>query len=262
MLSGGDEDDTLEGGPGADELTGGQGDDTASYAGSMMGVTVRLHASQAMGGDAEGDTWGDTVTVDYTVPAEDPEDPDVEKEETVPDIVNLKGSAMADILAGDSRDNKIEGGGGNDKLYGGPGGGDDELIGDGGDDMLFGGRGDDTLSGGMGNDTLNGGAGADKHFGGTGSDMIYADVTVGQVAGDSVIDGGEDEDGMDMDTLSFARLVDTSVGASGDTGGVTNAFLLGGRISSTIPPQTHMALLIEPIPLMLPFPLMLPALMQ
>ena len=62
-LSGGDENDTLEGGPGADTLTGGMGEDTASYAGSMMGVTVRLHASQAMGGDAEGDTWGDTATV-------------------------------------------------------------------------------------------------------------------------------------------------------------------------------------------------------
>ena len=45
------------------------------YAGSMMGVTVRLHSQQAMGGDAEGDTWGDTVTVQYEVPAEDPEDP-------------------------------------------------------------------------------------------------------------------------------------------------------------------------------------------
>ncbi len=77
MLDGGDENDTLEGGYGADTLTGGLGADTASYAGSMMGVTVRLHSHQAMGGDAEGDTWGDTVTVDYTVPAEDPEDPDV-----------------------------------------------------------------------------------------------------------------------------------------------------------------------------------------
>ena len=41
-------------------LTGGDGVDTASYGGSMMGVTVRLHSQQAMGGDAEGDTWGDT----------------------------------------------------------------------------------------------------------------------------------------------------------------------------------------------------------
>ena len=216
MLSGGDEGDTLEGGPGADELTGGLGADTASYASSMMGVTVRLHASQAMGGDAEGDTWGDTVTVDYTVPAEDPEDPAVEMEETVPDIVNLTGSHMADILAGDSRDNTIKGNGGDDKLYGGPGGGDDDLQGGGGDDMLFGGSGDDTLSGGMGSDMLNGGAGADKFMGGGGNDMIYADLD------DTAIDGGEDEGGMDMDTVSFARLVDKAVGTS------TAAFLLGG----------------------------------
>ena len=38
--------------------------DTASYAGSMMGVTVRLHNSKFMGGDAMGDTFGATVTAD------------------------------------------------------------------------------------------------------------------------------------------------------------------------------------------------------
>ena len=100
-LDGGDGDDTLEGGYGADTLTGGEDDDTASYAGSMMGVTVRLHASLAMGGDAEGDIWGDTVTVDYMLPDEDGELQDFM--ETVPDIVNLTGSRNADILAGDSR---------------------------------------------------------------------------------------------------------------------------------------------------------------
>ena len=209
-LSGGDEDDTLEGGPGADMLTGGMGDDTASYAGSMMGVTVRLHASQAMGGDAEGDTWGDTTTVTYEVPAEDPEDPPVEMEETVPDIINLTGSMMADILAGDSRDNTIMGMGGDDKIYGGPGGGDDDLQGGGGNDMLFGGVGNDMLNGGMGNDMLNGGKGDDEFMGGPGNDMIYADLM------DSVINGGEDEGGMDMDTVSFARLVDMAVGTSTD----------------------------------------------
>ena len=56
---------SLEGGYGADMLTGGDHDtssdgkgDTASYSMSMMGVTVRLHSAvQAMGGDAEGDTF-------------------------------------------------------------------------------------------------------------------------------------------------------------------------------------------------------------
>ena len=164
VLDGGDEDDTLEGGYGADMLTGGGGADTASYAGSMMGVTVRLHANKAMGGDAEGDTFVDMTTVEYSVPAEDMEDPDIIKEETVPDFVHLTGSAMADILAGDSRDNTIKGGGGDDKIYGGPGGGDDVLMGGRGDDMIFGGRGDDDLSGGMGNDSLWGGPGADTSW--------------------------------------------------------------------------------------------------
>ena len=160
-LDGGDGDDTLEGGYGADELTGGGGDDTASYAGSMMGVTVRLHARQAMGGDAEGDTWGDMETVEYDNPDPEAEPEDAVLEETVPDIVHLTGSAMDDILAGDSRANTIMGGGGDDKLYGGPGGGDDKLHGGGGNDMLFGGIGDDTLSGGAGDDVLNGGGGED-----------------------------------------------------------------------------------------------------
>ena len=180
-LDGGDGDDTLEGGYGADTLTGGEDDDTASYAGSMMGVTVRLHSSTAMGGDAKGDVWGDTVTVEYTLPDED--GMDVEYEETVPDIVNLTGSRNADILAGDSRGNTIKGGGGDDKLYGGPGGGDDTLRGDGGADMVFGGHGDDILHGGAGDDMLNGGPGNDEYYGGAGSDMIYAD------ADDTLIDG-------------------------------------------------------------------------
>ena len=171
-LDGEDGDDTLEGGYGADELTGGGGDDTASYTRSMMGVTVRLHASQAMGGDAEGDTWGDVTTETYMLPDEDGDLQ--EHEETVPDIINLTGSGMADILAGDSRANRIEGGGGDDKIYGGPGGGNDTLHGDGGDDMIFGGHGVDTIFGGDGDDVLNSGAGADTIYGGAGSDMIYA----------------------------------------------------------------------------------------
>ena len=218
----------------ADTLTGGEDDDTASYAGSMMGVTVRLHSSTAMGGDAKGDVWGDTVTVDYMLPDEDGELQDFT--ETVPDIVNLTGSGNADILAGDSRDNTIKGGGGDDKLYGGPGGGDDTLRGDGGADMVFGGHGDDTLHGGAGDDMLNGGPGIDEYYGAAGSDMIYAGNE------DTVIDGWfhdddapEDDDDVDnglesteavsdpkaVDTVSYARLkagVEKTLGA----GGITN----------------------------------------
>ena len=211
-LDGGDGDDTLEGGYGADTLTGGEDDDTVSYASSMMGVTVRLHSQQAMGGDAEGDVWGDTVTITYMLPNEDGELQ--EHEETVPDFVHLTGSNMADILAGDSRDNTIMGMGGDDKIYGGPGGGDDVLNGGGGDDMLFGGHGNDDLHGGGGADMLNGGPGDDTFYGGLGSDMIYAgSEDTGTISGvameDNAMTPDLDEssmDGMgDMDTLSYAR---------------------------------------------------------
>ncbi|MCY4363849.1 MAG: hypothetical protein OXE42_17000 [Gammaproteobacteria bacterium] len=211
-LDGGDDDDTLEGGPGKDMLTGGDDDDTASYAGSTAGVTVRLHASQAMGGHAEGDSWR-MITVPYTKPAEDPEDPDVELTETVPDIENLTGSHLADILAGDSRDNTIKGNGGNDKLYGGPGGGNDTLMGDGGDDMLFGGHGNDTLHGGGGDDMLNGGAGDDMFYGGAGSDVIYADSATETASGaaekDNPMTPFDEKTGNkpgENDTLSFEKV--------------------------------------------------------
>ena len=93
-LDGGRNDDTLEGGPGADVLTGGDGSDTASYAGSTMGVMVRLHSSSFMGGDAEGDSFGATVTETYT------DKDDEEHEATLPDIANLTGSANAGRTGG------------------------------------------------------------------------------------------------------------------------------------------------------------------
>ena len=83
--------DILAGGPGADDLIGGDNSptvgDTASYAGSMAGVTVRLHSFQAMGGDAEGDTFDETVVYPWTDMDED--DNPIEREATLPDIENL-----------------------------------------------------------------------------------------------------------------------------------------------------------------------------
>ena len=230
-LDGGDGDDTLEGGYGADTLTGGEDDDRASYASSMMGVTVRLHSRQVSGGDAEGDEWGDMVTIDYTLPDEDGDMQ--EFTETVPDIVNLTGSNMADVLAGDSRANDINGLGGDDKIYGGPGGGDDTLRGGMGDDMIFGGHGVDKLHGDAGDDMLVGGPGADEFYGGAGSDMFYADnadtIINGWLA-DQVDDtdtANIDEsmesqvDPMTVDTVSFARLEDGVTKTLG-AGGITN----------------------------------------
>ena len=94
--------DVLRGGPGADSLSGGPGQDTASYAGSTAAVTVRLHTLSAAGGDADGDTFPNTVSVAYTDAA------GAALTDALPDIENLSGSAQDDILAGDRRGQPAE----------------------------------------------------------------------------------------------------------------------------------------------------------
>ena len=227
MLDGGDDNDMLEGGAGMDTLTGGDGkEDTASWSGSMTGVTVRLHSGQIMGGDAEGDTWGDMVTVDYQLPDKDDPTKMVDYTESVPDIENLTGSHMADILAGDSRVNVLTGNGGDDKLYGGPGGGDDKLYGGPGNDSLYGGRDKDTLDGGKGDDILYGGHGIDTFYGGAGSDMIYADDDDTSISGAAAKDDPRKTTAFnektenargEVDTVSYERVEpDKGVGVTKD----------------------------------------------
>jgi len=108
-LAGGEGDDLLVGRGGADTLKGGAGTDTASYAGSIAGVTVDLAAGSGAGGDAEGDI--------------------------VEQVENVTGSDYADTLTGDVDDNVLKGGSG-----------DDVLVGGGGADTLDGGEGIDTAS--------------------------------------------------------------------------------------------------------------------
>ena len=180
-LDGGRGDDLLEGRSGADRLVGGAGEDTASYAQSNAGVTVRLHSLLTQGGDAEGDTFGALVRVGYTGSGGDA------REETVPDIEHLRGSAYADTLAGDSRANRLEGGAGDDRLYGGPTGGDDVLRGGPGADALYGGSGDDVLEGGPGADTLKGGSGADT------ASYEHSDAAVVVHLSEGTVQGGHAE---------------------------------------------------------------------
>ena len=155
VLSGRAGDDTLAGLGGADQLIGGPGQDTADYSASDAAVTVRLHTLKADGGHARGDTFPETDSVPYL------DANGVVHSELLPDIENLTGSAFADILAGDRRDNVLDGRAGDDTLYGGPGGGDDLILGGSGDDTIYGGKGADTLEGGSGSDRLIGGPGAD-----------------------------------------------------------------------------------------------------
>ena len=194
-LNGGRGDDTLIGGEGADHLDGGTGTNTASYAGSLDGVTVNLVMRQGSGGDGQGDTLAN--------------------------IRHLIGSIQGDTLTGDDQANRLTGGQGNDVLIGGQGadtldGGEgndtasyasalsralvdgvvtfngvmaslatpasnqgdaagdvyigiENLTGSNNDDLLIGDTGANILDGGGDNDTLQGGLGADTLNGGSGS---------------------------------------------------------------------------------------------
>ena len=194
-IFGGQGDDTLVGGPGADRLVGGHGQDLVSYTGSPEGVTVRLHSLAAKGGDARGDTFESLVDVAYT------DANGVAQTDSLPDVERLTGSAHNDILAGDRRDNVIDGGDGNDTLYGGPGGGDDVMAGGPGHDRLFGGQGNDTLTGGPGDDRLAGGHGNDVFvFGpGDGADTV-TDFSSGTDKVDLTAFGIESVEDLDMAT--------------------------------------------------------------
>ena len=202
-------DDLLTGGPGADRLVGGAGNDTASYAGSPEGVTVRLHSLSAANGDAQGDSFPYTVDVAYT-------DADgLEQTETLPDVEHLIGSTHNDILAGDRRDNDLDGGAGNDTLYGGPGGGDDVMAGGLGNDRLFGGQGNDTLIGGPGDDRLAGGPGNDVFVFGPGDQT------------DTVTDFSSGTDKVDLTAFEIESVEDISM-ATGDDGVTVDLSDFGG----------------------------------
>ena len=172
--------DSLEGKAGADRLDGEAGLDVASYESSKAGVSVTVNATT---GNTGGDAAGDQLY----------------------NIEGLRGSAFADRLTGDDKDNGLQGGGGPDILDGKDGtdlasylfspagvsvtvnatsgnqGGDatgdqlyhiEGLVGSAFADTLTGDAGDNALFGQAGNDILIGGAGADRLNGGTGKDTL------------------------------------------------------------------------------------------
>ncbi|SOB98624.1 Hint domain-containing protein [Rhodobacter maris] len=216
-LSGGTGGDTLHGGAGSDTLDGGSGMDYADYSDSGAGVSVNLANGTGAGGDAQGDTYsgidgvygsayGDTLI-------------------GFDDSSSSSTDAYTNVFYGNGGDDYLYGAGGDDSLYGGTG--DDTVLGGTGDDLVTGDAGDDSLEGGAGNDTLEGGAGADTLLGGEGDDTLlggdgddYLDggtgdnVYVGGAGSDTIvahagstteINGSEDADGSDVDTLIVIR---------------------------------------------------------
>lgn len=109
-------------------------------------------------------------------------------------IEDVKGTAKADKLTGDSGANQLQGLSGSDRLEGLSGSdtliggnGRDTLIGGSGADLLRGGAQNDVLKGGWGSDTLVGGTGNDRQLGGAGADVFR----FGSGSGDDTVVGFE-----------------------------------------------------------------------
>lgn len=175
-------DDVLSGNAGNNVIAGGGGIDTLSYAGSTAGVSVSLALT----------------TVQDTIGA---------GKDTVFGFENLVGSGFNDKLAGNSSDNRLDGGAGVDTLsYSGAAAGVNVHLaltgvqdtgGDGHDTIsnfenLTGSAFDDVLGGTSGNNVLTGGGGNDT--------VSYADATAG-VTVSLAIAGAQNTVGAGTDTL-------------------------------------------------------------
>ena len=175
----------------------------------------------------------------------------------------LRGTDLAETLAGYAGTDTIYGSGGNDKIFGGlghdklyGGTGNDTLLGETGNDLLVGGLGSDTLYGHQGADTLQGDVGNDALYGsddndllygGAGNDTLYTgnghdiawggpgdDVLYGEAGNDGVW-GSEGRDsifgGIGNDTIYGGAENDSLYGEAGHdsmSGGVGNDWIAGG----------------------------------
>ena len=193
--------DWLEGGGGADRIRGGDGADTVSYQYSPEGVEVRLHDGTARGGDAEGDTFPGTQTLEQAQRLGRAQEADAEGSES--SSGNATGGGQPASSSGDdASDQPVSPSGAGDPvstsssssgattasqvqvpdvedLFGSAY--NDVLAGAQGPNWLSGYYGDDVLYGREGDDWLDGGGGADVIHGGPGDDAalyIYSDAGV------------------------------------------------------------------------------------
>lgn len=137
--------DNLEGGAGGDRLDGGAGVDWALYSSSTTAILLSMF-NNANAGGASGDTLFD--------------------------VENVQGTALADSITGNSADNYLMGLAGADKLYGR--------------------EGNDNLEGGLGADRLDGGSGLDwALYAASTSGVIvslYNNANFGGASGDTLFD--------------------------------------------------------------------------
>lgn len=174
-------------------------------------------------GVVEGTAGDDLIDLGYTG---DPEGDLIDGDDAVPPLTGEQDIVLAgagnDVVYGLEDSDVIFGEDGDDTLYGGAGG--DALSGGDGDDTLVGGDGSDILVGGAGDDVLmgdfeqSGGGSGDLMFGNTGDDLFQV------ISQGDVIDGGEDADGLDIDTLDL-----TGAAEAANAGGSLEVTLDGGN---------------------------------
>ncbi|MEZ0224840.1 MAG: matrixin family metalloprotease, partial [Alphaproteobacteria bacterium] len=122
-------------------------------------------------------------------------------------IENAIGTALGDLITGNSGNNTLDGGNGNDTITGGAG--NDSLIGGIGNDTLDGGEDNDVITGGAGNNSMAGGAGADTITGGSGNDSLTGG------AGADTMTGASGNDTYDVDVAGDT--VNENLGEGTDT---------------------------------------------
>ena len=187
-LTGGPEPELFTDGGGGetDHFTGGGGDDLVSYAGRSKPVRVYLRA---------------------------------QGEDAFAGIPSVAGGSGRDVLIGDGRGNRLEGGPGRDRLSGL--GGADALAGDSGIDTLSGGPGDDVVSG----DSYTSGIAEDALDGGSGDDLLDLSVEDDEVNSTSGASGNVTADdvpdsarcGRGHDTVRYGDGSDTVRGCEAAT---------------------------------------------
>jgi hypothetical protein len=119
------------------------------------------------------------------------------------------GNDLANVINGNSGNNRLSGGDGNDTL-----------LGNAGQDVLGGGRGNDFLSGGARTDVLSGGVGADRLIGGEGLDVLtggdnadsfifekISDTADNALVADVITDFGRGQDKIDLSAIDASSVL-------------------------------------------------------
>ncbi|PCH73159.1 MAG: type I secretion protein [Rhodobacteraceae bacterium] len=216
----------------------------------------------AIDGVVEGTAGDDLIDLAYTG---DPEGDLIDGDDAVLPLTGEQDVVLAgagdDVVYGLEDSDVIFGEDGNDTLYGGAG--SDAISGGFGDDTLVGGDGSDILVGGAGDDVFvgdfeqSGGGSADLMFGNTGDDVFQV------VSQGDIIDGGEDADDLDIDTLDLTGAAEAANAGGSliveydadpengtvhflDAGGVETGTTVFSNIESVIPCFTPGTLIATP----------------